>query len=617
MSPIFRIISFTRLFWKWYVFMAFFVISTSLLSLAGPLLFKQIVDVVVSQLTGNTQNFSMLVWFLGAIIVSDVLSTVLVAYGQWIGDIFKEKLTTYLKSRFYKHILSLHIGYFDNEITGQITNKMTRGIQSIADFLSNMLNNFLPFFLTAFVTIVLLAFYSPLIAFLLAILFPLYIVISHKSTQNWGTYEGQKNAIRDLQEGRIFESISGIRVVKAFGAVRQELASFGSSRLKIEQLAKDQTKEWHWYDFLRRLMLNVILFAIVAYIVYWTFQGRFSIGEMTLLIQLVNQARFPLFAMSFILGQIQQASSGSKDFFEVLQTPTQIEDAMNAVTLEVASKTGQEGRRSGLHGKNREKFIEFDQVSFGYDESKMVLDDVSFHIRQGAKFALVGESGQGKSTIVNLLLRFYQPQSGAIRISGQDIATVTQESLHRQIAVVFQESLLFSGTLLENIRYARPKATLAEVINAAKAANAHEFVDKLPDKYGSVVGERGVKLSGGQKQRIAIARAMLADTPIIILDEATSALDSRSELLVQEGLERLLRGRTSIIIAHRLSTISHADHILVLSGGKVAEQGTAQELLHKKQGLYKGLVELQSQLLKSPGEKEKKSERLKKFDLVG
>lgn len=583
--------------------MSVFVVATSLLSLVSPLLFKQIVDLIVEHLGGNDQDINRIYWILGAIIVTDVISTILTAYSQWIGDRLGEKLQTLLSSRFYKHVLSLHMGYFDNEVTGKITNKLTRGIQSITDFIHNMLNNFLPFFLTAFVTIVLLAFYSPLIALLLAILFPLYILISHKSTVAWGEYSEKENAIKDQAHGRVFESLTGIRVVKAFTGMAQEITSFINSRREVEGLAKEKTKIWHWYDFLRRFALNIILFGIIAYIVYWTFIGRYTIGEMTLLIQLVNQARFPLFAMSFILGQIQYASSGSKDFFEVLETKSQISDQANAKALQWPKKQSQE------------PLIKFDHVTFQYDSDKMVLNDVSFHILPKAKFALVGESGQGKSTIVNLLLRFYEPQQGSISINGQDITTVTQESLHHGIAVVFQESLLFSGTIDENIRYGRPSATRAEVIAAAKAANAHQFIEELADKYDSVVGERGVKLSGGQKQRIAIARAMLADTPVIILDEATSSLDSQSELLVQQGIDRLLKGRTAIIIAHRLSTIANADYILVLANGQVAEQGTSVELMKKKEGLYRGLVQLQSQLLKLPADK--KSERLKRFDLVG
>lgn len=600
MSSILKILSFTKYLWKWYLFMGFFVVSISLLSLATPLLFKQIVDTIVLHMSGKPQNIQGIIWLLVIMIATDVLSTILTAVGQWVGDILGEKLQTHLIGTFYKHVLSLHIGYFDNELTGKITNKMTRGIQSITDFIQNMLNNFLPFFLTAIVTIVLLAHYSPVIAILLTALFPLYVIISHRSTIIWGEYSEKENAIRDSAQGRVFESLSGIRVVKAFIGQTQELKAFLSARAQIQELAKTKTKIWHGYDFSRRLALNFILFGIFTYIVYWTFYGRYTIGEMTLLVQLVNQARFPLFAMSFILGQIQSASSGSKDFFDVLDTPTKITDKEKAAELNwKPSKLPQ---------------ISFDHVSFGYDD-KTVLEDISFSVPAKTKFALVGESGQGKSTLVNLLLRFYEPQKGSIRINGQNILDVTQDSLHRGIAVVFQESLLFSGTIIENIRYGRPKATLEQAIDAAKAANAHEFILGLPQGYDSLVGERGVKLSGGQKQRIAIARAMLMDAPIIVLDEATSALDSKSELEVQKGLEHLLKGRTSIIIAHRLSTIANADEILVLAGGRVAEQGTSKELLKKPDGLYRGLVQLQSQLLLHPSEK--KSAGLKKFDLVG
>ena len=242
------------------------------------------------------------------------------------------------------------------------------------------------------------------------------------------------------------------------------------------------------------------------------------------------------------------------------------------------------------------------------------MKDINFKILANEKFALVGGSGQGKSTIVNLLLRFYEPQQGKIYLQDQDISQVQQTSLREHIAVVFQDSLLFSGTILENIRYANPEASLEQVIEAAKAANAHEFIEGLPQKYDSLVGERGVKLSGGQKQRISIARAILKDAPVIVLDEATSALDSQSEVLVQDGLNHLMKGRTSIIIAHRLSTIANADHILVLDKGTVAEYGEPKELLKNKDGVYAKLVRLQQQLLEAPTELNR--HRLKEFDLV-
>jgi ATP-binding cassette subfamily B protein len=603
MQPIFRIIRFTKKYARWYIFMGGFVILVSLLSLVGPYLTKLIVDAIVGKLTGHTVNVSYILWILAAFLATDVVITILTAVSQWIGDLLTIKLQTFLSKQFYEHVLSLHIGYFDNEITGQIVNKMYRGITSITDFIQNMLNNFLPFILTAIVTIILLAFYSPVIAILLAALFPLYILISHKSSQAWMGIENQKNTIIDASQGRVFESFVGIRVVKSFAAEASELFAFMTSRKEVEGLTREQSKQWHFYDFVRRFALNIILFGIFAYIVYWTFQGRFTLGEMTFLLQLVQQARFPLFAMSFILGQIQQASAGSADYFNVLETGTKIHDSTDARTISPATI------------KQKSPFIRFNHIWFAYDEGKNVLKDFSFTVFRGERFALVGESGQGKSTIVNLLLRYYEPQKGTITIGRDNIQTVTQASLHDQIAVVFQESLLFSGTIMDNIRYGKPDATDADVIAAAKAANAHEFILELSGGYQSMIGERGVKLSGGQKQRISIARAIIKNAPIIILDEATSSLDSKAELEVQKGLNALLKGRTSIIIAHRLSTIASSDHILVIADGGVAQYGSHATLLTDKNGVYAQLVELQQSLLKAPSETTKK--KLQSFELVG
>ena len=603
MKPIFRILSFTKHLAPWYIFMGGFIVTISLLSLVTPFLTKQIVDLIVANVQGTPVDTMKLLYLLTGIFGTDIVITSCTAYGQWIGDILAIRLQTYLSNKFYEHVLSLHIGYFDNEITGKIVNRMYRGITSITDFIQSMLNNFLPFFLTALTTIVLLGFYSPFIAILLFILFPAYIIISHGSSKAWMKYESQKNSLVDQSQGRVFESLVGIRVVKSFAAEITELTSFLSTRKKVEVLARDQTKQWHFFDFIRRLVLNIILFGIFGYIVYWTFHKRFTIGEMTFLLQLVQQARFPLFAMSFILGQIQQASAGSADYFNVLETVSTIKDKPDAKQLIISNTS------------KSKQFIKFTNVSFSYEQGKNVLADISFSIARGEKFALVGESGQGKSTLVNLLLRYYEPQEGTISLANQNVALVTQASLHSQIAVVFQESLLFSGTIMENIRYGRPDATDEDVLKAAVAANAKNFISVLPDGYQSMIGERGVKLSGGQKQRIAIARAMIKNAPVIILDEATSSLDSKAEIEVQKGLDALLKGRTAIIIAHRLSTIAHADRVLVLEHGRVSQLGTHAELINDRSGLYSQLVSLQQNLTKLPSEESKK--KLQAFDLVG
>ena len=602
MKNITKILKYTKNYWFWYVSSGLFICVISILSLVTPFLLKGVVDIIVSGITGDSSGFSKVWLYLFLILFTDVSVTILTSYSQWIGDILTIRLQSFLSQKFYEKLLILDIGYYDKEQTGAIVSKLNRGIESVTDFIQAMLNNFLPFFLTAFITILILAKYSLFISILLAVLFPLYILISHKSTIEHFKYEYRKNEIIDPAQGRMLESILGIRIVRAFLGENSELSKYRESRNNVEEITKMQSKVWHIYDFWRRFLLNVIFFGILSYIVILTFKKQFTLGEMTLLLQLVQQARFPLFAMSFILGQIQRANTGSKDFFQILETPIKISDKEGASVL-------------SENKKESERIIKFDDVSFRYEGKKQILNNISFSISRGEKLALVGESGQGKSTLVNLLLRYYQPQKGVIKIFAKDISMVTKKSLLKNVTVVFQESLLFSGTVYENIRYGKSDATRDEIINAAKAANAHEFILKFPKKYSSYIGERGIKLSGGQKQRIAIARAILKDAPIVVLDEATSSLDSRSEVLVQEGIKRLLKGRTSIIIAHRLSTVADSDKIAVLSGGKIVQFGPPEVLLKQETGLYFRMINLQKKLMSATSEERENA--LKEYDLVG
>jgi ATP-binding cassette subfamily B protein len=363
--------------------------------------------------------------------------------------------------------------------------------------------------------------------------------------------------------------------VKGFTNEKSEYDFVSSSLTDINKIYAKQSTTFHKFDFARNMSLVIILFAINILVFYNTFVGALTIGEMVLILQLFNQSRIPLFAMSFILTQVQQAEQGSKEYIEILELPS-AEDYKEKIKTETVSKPD----------------IEFKNVSFQYEESDQVLAGVSFKIPSNEKVALVGHSGAGKSTIVNLIMKLYKPSEGEIFLKGVPYKSLAPQFIRNNIALVFQENELFSSTVKENVSYGKANSSDKEIITALKQANAYEFVQKLPKGIDSPIGERGVKLSGGQKQRIQIARAILKASPILILDEATSSLDAKSEKEVQEALEVLMKDKLTIIIAHRFSTIQHVDKVIVVENGKISNYGTPKELSQQK-GLYSELLNYQ------------------------
>ncbi len=559
-----------------YIVIGVLVVAFSLLSQATPFFLKAIVDTIVDDRDGAAIGASATLWWLlGGILAVNLIATFLQNIQGYYGDMLSAKLNTLMSQRYYDHLLQLPLAYFDNSIAGKITGRLDRSINTITQLMQALANSFIGFFLTSAITIAILAYYAWPVAVCLALLFPFYIWMTQESSRRWQALQDGINRDTDVNNGRFVESINQIRVVKSFAREAAESLFFAGNRRKIEEQTKDQSIEWHWYDIYRRIGLSLAFFFIYAYIVRGTLNGDYTLGELTLMLQLVTQAQFPLFAMSFVVDQIQRAKAGSKDFFEVMETKPSITDRPGAGPLQVTK-----GR------------VEFKDVTFHYENGQRVLDDLSFSIEPGTRVALVGESGEGKTTISNLLLRFYTLDSGAITIDGTDINTVTQSSLRDQIGVVFQEPALFSGTIRENIAYGRPDASDEAVMAAARVANAAGFIERFANGYDTEIGERGVRLSGGQKQRIAIARAVLKNPPILIFDEATSSLDSRAEAEVQQALDRLMEGRSTLVIAHRLSTIAGVDKIVGISGGKVIEEGAPAELA-KTGGMYAGLLALQ------------------------
>lgn len=594
MKQIFKIIAYTKELRRYYLAIGGLVVIASLLSLAIPFLTKLAVDQIVAKTTGQPSNLTLVVIYLVLMLVAGVAATFVTNINGYLGDQMGVKLNTLLSKRYYEQLTSLPIGYYDSEMTGKITARLERSITSISQLMQNLANNFFSFALTTIFTLIAIAIYSWQVALLLAVIFPTYIWITQLSSRAWQKHQKGINRHLDQANGRFIEAIGQIRVVKSFVTEKHELAFFAKKRQQIERQVRLQSREWHTYDVYRRLALGVIFFLIYSFIIWQTWLGHYTIGTLTLLLQLANQAQFPLFGSSFIIDAIQRASADSKDYFEIMGLTPSIVNRSGAARLKV-------GRGA----------IRYEKVDFAYDRGKPVLQDISFDIAPGTKIALVGESGEGKTTIANLLLRFYEPTTsgGRILIDGVDIAAVTQQSLRRNIGVVFQDPSLFSGTIAENISYGQPRASQETLEEAAGAANALDFIKKLPKGFDTQIGERGIKLSGGQKQRLAIARAIMKNPPILVLDEATSSLDSKAEREVQIALEHLMRGRTTMIIAHRLSTIANVDLVIGLKNGRIAEIGSPAQLA-KTKGIYAELLHLQS----APLTKRTKA-KLKEYDI--
>lgn len=592
MREIGRILKFTKSLWRYYAGISAFTILLSVMTQLQPLLTKGAIDEITNLVGGGQANVALVAWFAVLIFLTDLGQTLISNYSGYLGDILSVKLQRFLSQRYYEHMLKLPQRYFDTELSGKIINRMSRGITQITQFVQMVSNNFLQFLFSTVLSLAVVAYFSWQVAVMLGLIYPIFIWLTTRTSTKWQEYQKTINEEQDIASGRFAESIGQVRVVKSFLQEARELKFFGKRYDKVVATTRPQSKFWHQQDVIRRLVLNVIFLAVFVYIFVEAARGTYTIGTMVLLIQYAMLIRIPIFSISFLVDQSQRAVSNTRDYFEAMDVEPDVADVPGAGKLKVTS--GQ---------------IEFAQVRFGYDDDRLVLKGVSFTAAPDTKVALVGESGEGKTTVTNLLLRLYDLKSGAITIDGQNISAVTQGSLRSAIGVVFQEPALFSGTVRENIAYGNPKATNEEVMAAAKAANAHEFIQKFDKKYDTEIGERGLRLSGGQKQRIAIARALLKDAPILILDEATSSLDSKSEHMVQEALERLMRGRTTIIIAHRLSTIQNVDQIITLKGGKVDETGSPAQLA-KTKGIYAELLRLQDR------HTEQGKQKLKQYDIA-
>lgn len=577
MKSLIHMLQYARGMGRYYVGVSLSSIVVALTGIAVPFVISQATNLMVAVVEGGNVGIEQAIILAAVLLALDVTNAVVRNLGGYWGDVMAARLKEQLSTQYYHHLLSLPQSYFDGELTGTIINRLNRAITETTNFLNMFANNFFQMLLTTCITIGIVLAYSVELAVMVIVMYPLFMWLTALTSKKWQVFQNRKNHETDMASGRFAEVIAQIKVVKSYVHESLEYRHFTKRYRKTIAVTRKQSRYWHGMDVVRGVVLSIIFFMIFAYIFVQTTERHFSIGDMVLLITLINNLRLPLFNMSFIVDNFQKALAGSKDFVGVMRLRPAIQDVRHAPELVV--KRGA---------------VEFRKVSFRYTSAKQkpVLTNVSFALNPGEHVALVSESGGGKTTLTNLLMRLYQPDSGEITIDNVAINTVQQKSLRRHIATVFQEPALFSGTIRENIAYGADEATDEQVIAAAKAANAHDFISQLDKGYDTQIGERGLKLSGGQKQRIAIARAVLKDAPILILDEATSSLDSKSEHLVQQALERLMKGRTTLIIAHRLSTIATVDRIVTLKHGRVDEIGTPRQLA-KSGGIYANLLQLQ------------------------
>lgn len=592
MKELARVFGYTRGLRHLVVGVAVISIIMAFLNLAMPFVLKLATDAIVAIISGqSTASPTSVVWFAVIMFGINIITTLMENVGGLFGDVLATRMREQLSNRYYAHLLTLPQRYFDDELTGTIINRLNRAITDISQFVQFFSNNLLRMILTIIISLGVMIWYSWPLAVLIVILIPTYVWLTNKTSAKWQKYEKQKNTHFDLASGRFAEVIGQVRLVKSFHTQDRERSSFAGHFRSIVSLTRKQSTYWHGMNALRTSVLGIVYGIIYALLFYQAATKHLSIGDLVLLSTLVQQISFPLQGMSYFVDNFQRAVANSKDYAAAMDEKPEVIDETDKHDLVVGDAR-----------------VEFKNVDFGYGSNKKVLHDISFMIEPGKKVALVGESGGGKSTIANLLMRLYSPKKGRVLINGTDIHDVTQESLRSSIATVFQDASLFSGTIRENIAYAKLDATDEEIAAAAKAANAYEFIKDLKDGFDTEIGERGIKLSGGQKQRIAIARALLKDAPVLILDEATSSLDSRSEVMVQDALDRLMKNRTVLIIAHRLSTIAHVDRIVTLKNGRIDEIGTPAELA-KTGGIYAQLLDLQMSA------SEKAREKLKSFDM--
>jgi len=557
--------------WKFYVGLIF-LLFTGGTALAFPKLMGLLIDCVKNK---DNEQANLIA---GGLLVILLFQSLFSFFRLSLFVNFTENTLANLRLALYSNLVKLPMTFFSQKRVGELNSRISSDITQIQDTLTSTIAEFLRQFILIIGGIALLASESIKLTLLMLSVVPLVAIAAVIFGRFIRKYS--KKVQDQVAESQVIveETMQGISIVKAFANEWYEIARYNG---KIKEIVKIAIKGGKFRGYFASFIIFCLFGAIVAVVwfgVRLSISGEMSVGQLISFVLYSTFVGASFGGIAELYAQIQKAVGATERVFELLdETPEKI-------------SSSDIGTEKILKGN-----VSFKKVAFSYPSRKEieVLKEVSFNADFGQKIAIVGPSGAGKSTIASLLLRFYNIESGEISIDGKNIYEYDLETLRGNMSIVPQDVILFGGTIRENIAYGKPNATEEEISKAAKQANAYQFIKGFPDKFETIVGERGIKLSGGQRQRIAIARALLKNPSILILDEATSSLDSESEKLVQEALEILMEGRTSIIIAHRLSTIRSADQIIVLDEGTIKEQGTHQELIALENGIYKNLSNLQ------------------------
>ncbi len=571
MKKAMRVFRFVKPFRITFAFGMLVLITSSVVMMAFPKVLGDLIDSANSA-DGTTVNETTI------LLISIFLVIAIMSFFRiFLFGVVTQKALALLRTETYKHLISSPMSFFSSKRVGELSSRTTTDIALLEETFSTTIAEIIRQVITIPVALFFLIFISPRLTVFMISVIPVVALI--------GIFFGKyikklsKNAQDDIAEsnGVVDETLHGIASVKAYANEFFEIARYKKS---IDSSVNTSIKNAKW----RGTFIGLIMFAagaaivsIIWYGLHMVQVGEISIGE---LLQFAIYSA--LLGVSFggsaeLFAKLQKSIGATEHLMDILEESTE------NVSLE-------KSERISINGN-----IAFNNIKFSYPSRRdiQVIKDVSFSVEAGKQIAFVGPSGSGKTTIAALLYRFYNPESGSITIDGKNINDYQLSEIRNEMAMVPQEVMLFAGSIKENIEYGKPGATEEEIFEAAKQANALEFIESFPEKFETLVGDRGIQLSGGQKQRIAIARAILKNPSILVLDEATSALDSESERLVQEALDRLMKGRTSLVIAHRLSTIKNADNIIVLDHGKIKETGTHSELIQLENGIYKNLSTLQ------------------------